>query len=323
MKIIFFGNRGSKPLGASECSPFAKYGGDTTSVGVTFEDGTLIALDAGSGFWKWPYTLETLMGRPGPYNMHLFLSHFHDDHMMGLPQSPLLFNPRNNINIYGPDSEPGLKAVFEDHASRPHNPNLSKHYNAALHFTTLHTNVPNRSVTLENGAKVSWLEVPHGDETALGFRIDYKDESFVMISDTHHEFAEDGVTPVLDPAVVEFVRGANALVYDSHFSDEELNKAPYLRGFGHSTGEHGVRLSQAAGVPLLITHHHNPNNTDDKLDEMTRRLRDYGMQKGVYVMPAQPSLTLDLSQQTSDMMKSLERQDTPKARYAMIGTKPA
>ena len=317
MKVILLGNRGSRPIGASEGSPFAKYGGDTTCIGVTFDDGTIVSLDAGSGFWKWPYTLKTLMGHEAPFDMHLLLSHFHLDHTMGLAQSEFLFGKDNTISIYGPDFAPGLKRVFEDSANKPFNPDLAKLYAAKISFNTLADTDTHKSFELPNGAKVSYLFVPHGDEQSIGYRIDHEGQSLVVISDTHHIFDKDD-KPVLSKDIIEFIDGANMMIYDSHFSDKELNDSPFFRTFGHSTGEHGVRLCAAAGVPMLISHHHNPANDDKKLDEMSRDLRFYGYDNNVFVVPAMPSLTIDLTKHPQEILKDLSEQDSPEKRWQFI-----
>ena len=114
MKLIMLGNRGSRPLGASENSPWAKFGGDTTSMLLVCGH-DLIVMDTGSGFYKMQYTLQELMKRDGPYNVHIFYSHYHDDHTSGLPQSFLLFGEGNVINFYGPDGEYSGQGKSLDH----------------------------------------------------------------------------------------------------------------------------------------------------------------------------------------------------------------
>ncbi len=319
MKVILFGNRGSVPLGASENSPFGKYGGDTTCVGVTFDDGTLISLDAGSGFWKWPYTLKTLMGNDGPYEMNLFFSHYHLDHTMGLAQSPFMFDSKNVMNIYGPDFEPGLKEVFLTSANRPQNPDLTNFYQAELNFNTLEENDPDKTVTLPNGALVKWLYLDHSSEQSVAYRIEHKGRSFAFLTDTDHKFDDDD-NPVLDKRVLDFIRGADMLIYDCHFSDQEFNDTPHYRFFGHSTGEHGVRLCEAADVPMLVTTHHNPHNNDEQMDRITAAFRNYGMPRGIHVVAAKPSLCIDLNLHPSALKDDLDNQQTAKDRWSKLAS---
>jgi ribonuclease BN (tRNA processing enzyme) len=323
MKVILFGNRGSIPLGASPGSPFEKYGGDTTCVGISFDDGTLVSFDAGSAFWKWPFTIEKLLGQKDPVQMHLFFSHFHLDHTMGLAQSSLLFNPANRINVYGPDFKPGLSAMFLQNANRPQNPDLTDFYKTALDFKVLGRNVQKNAITLDNGAIIEWIYNPHGPkEESVGYKITHQGQSLSFITDTHHTFDEHD-RPVIDKELVDFIKKSDAMIYDCHFSDQELKEQPFMRDFGHSSGEHGVRLCQAADIPLLITSHHNPHKTDIELDKLTQKFRLYGAQRGVYVCPALPSLCLDLSQGPQAIKEDLARQKTAELRWNRIRGGPA
>jgi ribonuclease BN (tRNA processing enzyme) len=320
MKVILFGNRGSRPLGASADSPFEKYGGDTTSVGVIASDGTLIALDAGSGFWKWPYTLETLMDQKGPHHLNLFLSHYHDDHTMGLAQSPFLFRPDNTIDMHGPAFAPGLKRVFQSKANRPANPDLMKHYAANLTFNTLRRNNV-KGMKLSDNVEIKWMPVRHGIEESFAYRINDADgTSFAFVSDTNHSvIGKNNDRPVLDVALLNFVRGADAMLYDCHYSDAEILSNPgFYLGMGHSSGEHGVRVCDEAEVPVLVTHHHDPNKTDEELDRLSETFRAYGVANSVKVIAAQPSLVLDLKLSPLSLQRDTDRQDTPAKRAQKI-----
>lgn len=322
MKVILFGNRGSRPIGVSENSPFQKYGGDTTSVGVLVDD-HCIAMDTGSGFYKWQWTLEQLLKRQGQYDFTVLHSHYHDDHTAGLPQSFILFDKDNSIQFIGPDGEASgqkthLNEVFKLLAGEPRNPDLMHAYAAEMSFQSLPTDRRSR-IDHDKGFTIRTLPVDHGNIKALGYRIDHERQSIAMISDTHHHLSASG-KPAIDGRIVDFIRGCDAFIMDSHFTDAEFEANPAMcQAFGHSTGEHGVRLCHHAGVPLFIAHHHNPAKDDDTLDKDMQALKAYGKQWGVDVMAAKPSMCLDLSLDYSDLKTSLDTQDkTQHARYQAI-----
>lgn len=323
MKIILFGNRGSRFLGASEHSPFQKYGGDTTAVGI-IAGSQLIGLDAGSGFYKWDWTLKNYLKRPGPHKLALLFSHYHDDHTIGLAQSGLLFNPQNEIDVIGPqhhanEQRLSLQDLFRSKANEPANPNLGNVYAAKLAFTELGRSNNIKGMVLANGVQISWLPVKHGGITAYGYRIEHEGHSMCMISDTHHEVDAEG-KPVLNPAIVEFIKGADVLIYDSHFTDPFFAaNTKMCQAFGHSTGEHGIRLAQAGNVPMYVVHHYDPNKDDGTLDQEMDALRAYGEERGVSVVPAQPSLCIDLSLPPEKQLAFVRRQTTPQLRYQAIG----
>lgn len=320
MKVILFGNRGSRPLGASEDSPWQRYGGDTTTVGV-ISGKQIIALDTGSAFYKWNWTLKNYLKMEPPYNMAIFYSHLHDDHTNGLPQAAELFVPGNIIDVFGPPEDGqgcSLQDVFQANANEPSNPNLTKAYNARLSFTELGHSPNIDSLLLKSGVKVSWLPVQHGKIKAYGYRIEHENQTLCMISDTHHNVDDNG-TPILDQNIVEFINGADALIYDSHFTDQfYAQRTAMCQTFGHSTGEHGVRLAAAAKVPMFVAHHYDPSKRDDTLDTEMASLREYGQKRGISVVAAQPSLCLDFSRNMEDRLALIAKQTTPKLRYQAI-----
>ena len=63
--------------------------------------------------------------------------------------------------------------------------------------------------------------------------------------------------------IVELIGGADLVIYDSTYTDEEY---PKFQGFGHSTWQEGVRLVEAAGAKTLVIFHHEPGHDDDFMD---------------------------------------------------------
>jgi ribonuclease BN (tRNA processing enzyme) len=64
------------------------------------------------------------------------------------------------------------------------------------------------------------------------------------------------------------------LIYDAMYTDEEYHnpKAPKI-GWGHSTWQEGVKLVKAANVKTLVVFHHDPNHSDDFLDELVPQVQ--------------------------------------------------
>lgn len=319
MKVILFGNRGSRPLGASEDSPFMRYGGDTTSVGVVCGN-RLLALDTGSGFYKWGYTLGSIMKRPGPHQFDVLYSHYHGDHVGGIPQAAGLFAKGNSFRFFGPAIQgTDVRAVFEREAREPYNPDLSKVYRATIAFNTIGGG-DYSPLDLGDGITVEYMPVPHGKIQAYAYKIRQGDQCFTMISDVHHHVDDQG-KPVVDPAIAEFIHGSKVLIYDCHFTDADYAEdAKRCQAFGHSTGEHGVRLAQAAGVPILVKHHHDPMLTDLQMDAQIDGLREYARDMRVRVLAAKPSLCLDLGLSPSRLYISAESQVASASRYRAIAS---
>ena len=86
MTVTFWGTRGS---GAAAGRDYVEFGGDTSCVSVEWGS-QLAVFDAGTGIGRLG---EALAGRGFSGELHLFLSHFHLDHICGLPLSGLVFCP--------------------------------------------------------------------------------------------------------------------------------------------------------------------------------------------------------------------------------------
>ena len=76
---------------------------------------------------------------------------------------------------------------------------------------------------------------------------------------------------------VEFVRGADLLIADGQYTDEEY---PNRIGFGHARANTMVDLAIAAGVKQLAITHHEPLHSDDmvknKILECRQRVERFG-----------------------------------------------
>jgi phosphoribosyl 1,2-cyclic phosphodiesterase len=89
-----WGARGSVPSPGPET---IRYGGNTSCVQVTLDDGTIIVLDAGTGIRSLGITLAA-----SPPRLHILLTHLHLDHIQGLMFFAPAFKPQSEIVIWGP-----------------------------------------------------------------------------------------------------------------------------------------------------------------------------------------------------------------------------
>src|SRR4029077_15250048 len=96
MNVKLWGTRGSIPSPGPET---IRYGGNTSCVGVTLSDGSLLALDAGTGIRSLGLGLAD-----EPARLHILLTHLHLDHIQGLVFFAPCFRPQTEIVIWGPAS---------------------------------------------------------------------------------------------------------------------------------------------------------------------------------------------------------------------------
>src|SRR5947207_11968441 len=97
MRVTVWGCRGSVATPGAET---VRYGGNTSCVEVSLDDGTVIVLDAGTGIRRLG---QSLLER-GARRLHLLLTHLHLDHLEGLRFFGPLFDPQVTLDVWGPPS---------------------------------------------------------------------------------------------------------------------------------------------------------------------------------------------------------------------------
>ena len=96
MKVTLWGTRGSLATPGPET---ARYGGNTSCVGVRGDDGTVLVLDAGTGIRALGKTIDASVKR-----IDILLTHLHMDHIQGLGFFAPLFRDDVDVRIWGPVS---------------------------------------------------------------------------------------------------------------------------------------------------------------------------------------------------------------------------
>lgn len=244
MQLFFWGTRGSLPMNTPAHRLF---GGNTSCVSVSGGD-TRILFDAGSGLIH--AGGEFMAGQSR--EIDIIFSHFHSDHICGLPFFKPFFDPSFTVRLHSFGvNEATLHDAIDSYLSRPIFPISVADFQADVQF--IHHE---DDETVEFGAlSVSSMPIPHpGGAHALKATMGKK--SFVYATDTEHEPGQP------NRALIDFMRGADMAIYDCTFDDSEFEER---RGWGHSTWQEGVRLAKAAAVKKFGIFHHEPERDDDAL----------------------------------------------------------
>jgi phosphoribosyl 1,2-cyclic phosphodiesterase len=85
MRVTLFGTRGSLAAPGAETN---RYGGNTSTVEVCANDGTLLILDAGTGIRRLAKQIPLATAR-----IDILLTHLHMDHIQGLGFFGPLYDP--------------------------------------------------------------------------------------------------------------------------------------------------------------------------------------------------------------------------------------
>jgi phosphoribosyl 1,2-cyclic phosphodiesterase len=257
MLIRFWGVRGSTPTPQSEN---LRYGGNTSCVEVRL-NGNIYIFDCGTGFRNLGKQLQQENGG-SPLSAHIFLSHFHWDHIQGIPFfTPLYENPENSFFFHSSNRTRGLQKAVEEQMSDPYFPVDMSEMAARRQFF----NIEEGRLELDHCLIHSkWLNHPQG---CLGFRVESNDGVLVYATDN-----EPG-DPVFDKSVRKLAEGADVLIYDAQYLPEEYEAKK--RGWGHSHWREAVNVVMESGARELILFHHDPDHTDDCIDSVVAKAREY------------------------------------------------
>lgn len=120
------------------------------------------------------------------------------------------------------------------------------------------------SCDLPGGVHVRTAPLVHPDG-ATGYRIEHEGVSVAYVTDTEHDPEQP------NEAILDLIEGADLVVYDSTYTDEEF---ALHRGWGHSTWEEGVRLCRSAGARRLAIFHHDPDHDDAFMDRVAHEAKE-------------------------------------------------
>ncbi len=252
----FWGVRGSI---ATPGPATVRYGGNTPCVEVN-AGGRLIILDGGTGLRGLGVDL---LSRGLPVEADIFLSHLHWDHIQGIPFFTPAFIPGNTFRIWGEGTgDHSVERALERQMTDPNFPVPLSIMGSDLQFKQIDAG---KGVQLGDvQVRTCGLRHPNG---CLGLRVDYGGSALVYATDTEHD-PENGE---LDPKLVELASGADALIYDSMYTEAEYHSGKV--GWGHSTYREAIRVARAANVKQVYFFHHEPNHDDDFLDARLEEAR--------------------------------------------------
>jgi phosphoribosyl 1,2-cyclic phosphodiesterase len=249
--IRFWGVRGSVPVSGAE---FAQVGGRTSCVEMRCGKHVLL-FDAGSGLPAASVALEA----EGIGRFDLFLSHCHYDHVIGLPFFNPLFDRRVEVTIHSGHMRraKATEHIVASLMKRPFFPVGPDIFKAQIEYADF---APGATLSPRPGISIATRKLNHPGG-AVGYRVSYKGRSAAYVTDTEHVPGE------IEPGLIDFVAGADLVIYDSAYTDAELKT---YRGYGHSTWQQGVRLCKAAGAKRLALFHHSQHRNDKELDVIER-----------------------------------------------------
>jgi phosphoribosyl 1,2-cyclic phosphodiesterase len=238
------------------------FGGHTACVEIETGAPEYVVCDLGSGLRPFGQAAIARHGPAAPQTYHLFVSHLHWDHIMGLPFFGPAYIPGNRLVFYGAHHD--LEAALRRQMEPPSFPVNFSVFNAAIEFVHLDPD----QVHDVAGMRVS-LKRQHHTGDSYGYRFERDGHVVVYSTDSEHTFED----PNESAGFAKFFHKADVVIFDAMYS---LAEAISVKAdWGHSSNVVGVELCQLAEARELCLFHHEPALDDAGLTAMLEETQRY------------------------------------------------
>ena len=264
LKLAVWGCRAA----SSAVSPVVtRYGKHTSCISLELPK-SLVVFDAGSGI--------ALLGNELNKNprankeVWLFLSHFHKDHVEGLPGFPCARDPNYLLNICGarePDKE--LETLLAE-AFEPGFGDQAPPCRIELY------ELIEQTYEIMPGVRLTAFFANHPG-TTLGFVLNAEEKKIVYCPDS--EVYGEAATALqdYDEKLGGLIRDADLLIHDGRYTDEDYKNN---RNNGHSSFIAAIDLAGRNKIKQLLLVHQDASYADDVLDRMSKAAEARVAEKG-------------------------------------------
>jgi len=237
---------------------FGTVGGNSPCVTVDFDDPKeSIIFDCGSGLRE--FGVSQIKDNITSTRYYVFLSHFHWDHLQGLPFFGPGYNPSVTMNFYTPF--PDVEKILCGQMVTPYFPIALEAMGSKKTFNQLKDKVK------VAGRTVSYKRMNHpGGSYAYcvndnGKRIIYSTDTELTTVD--FEKTEENTS---------FFKGADLIIIDCQYT---LGEAIEKYNWGHSAFSLAVDFAANWGIKRMVMFHHDPSYDDHKLYGILQSARWY------------------------------------------------
>lgn len=253
--LTFRGVRGSMPVSGPTTE---KYGGRTLCIDIDTGTDLRMIIDGGTGISA---LAQELVIPPEGIEFHVFLTHYHWDHLQGILFFPPLYDERNRFTFYGHSwNGMGVKQAIEGALRPPWFPVSILETAADKEYVDV-TGSPFRVGRLTVDAAP--LHHPQG---VTAYRVANGARSVVLATD--YERGE----PTSDETLRVFAAGTDVLIHDAQYTPDEYPSL-YV-GWGHSTRHHAVEAALETGAQRLVLVSHDPHRSDAEIDAIVESARE-------------------------------------------------
>ena len=227
---------------------FGTVGGNSPCITVQLDDKKeLLVFDAGSGIRE--LGIAAAKEKPKPLAYRLFFSHFHWDHIMGLPFFNPAYDPSVKLDFYSPME--AMETVLHGQMTSPYFPVHMEVMASKKKFHTL-------SGPLElQGAAIFYRMMNHPGDS-YSYKVDDGKHTFIYATDT--ELSSNDF--IKNDENTAYFQNADVIVIDSQYT---LGEAIEKYNWGHSAFSLAVDFAANWNIKHMVLFHHDPTYDDHKL----------------------------------------------------------
>jgi phosphoribosyl 1,2-cyclic phosphodiesterase len=281
--LRFWGVRGSY---AAPHKTHLDVGGNTSCVELRVDD-YLLVCDGGTGIIGLG---EHLLKEGRVREMLVVFTHYHWDHICGLPFFTPAFVPDWNIRFFGPGENAGdIEKRLSDQMKAPYFPVETETWMANIEYLD-----PSRDGLTHGPFRLTHHNVHHPGVT-YGYRIQVRDKCIVYVSDNEILFLQKSINQRYEEfnaeehkllkeieneersVELDAIRNADILIHDAQYSPVDYRKK---RGWGHSCYIDTVNCAIDAGVKMLYLYHHDPTYSDAAVRKIHAHCLDIIKERG-------------------------------------------
>ena len=239
---------------------FGGFGGNTACIDVK-SDNHHIIIDAGSGIRQLGAELLAGPCGKGQGTVDLLFTHFHWDHLVGLPFFIPVFIPGNTINVYA--VQPEVETVFRHVFQKPYFPVPYERLGAQINYHMLEP----REAKMFGDIEVTPYQLDHPDP-CWGYKIQSSGKTVSYCVDTECTRASQ---VDLGPDLPLY-QDVDLMIFDAQYT---FSEAMERIDWGHASAPVGLDIAMREGIKRVIFIHHDPASSDEKIAEAEKQTRDY------------------------------------------------
>lgn len=221
-------------------------GGNSACMELVIDSNHLI-FDAGTGIQR--------LGRQLAKNalnktIHLFFSHFHWDHIQGLPFFAPAFMNDFTVNFYSPIA--GFETYLQDQMKPPYFPVCMEAMRAKLNF-----NVLLKGYVQFNDILIHYRKMNHPGD-CYSYRIQTGNKVIIYSTDTELSQADFEKTK----ENIQYFKNADMLIIDAQYTLGEALEKQY---WGHTSYSMAIDFAVTWNIKKLVLFHHEPAYSDKQI----------------------------------------------------------